>query len=386
MSWEVKSLDELIDDGVIELGRGKVISKKDLEAHPGTYPVYSSAKENDGMFGAYGEYMFDEELITWSVDGGGNLFHRPKHKFSVTNVGGTLRLLERSVLDYQFLFHVLTYLHARIPFDWVLKAHPSVIRRLYTEIPLPPFPEQQRIVGKLDAAFAALTEAQAHVERNRANARELFESGLAEALMSLPEDEDPHALDSLLVPGRKISYGIVKPGVHDPNGVRLIKSQQVRNGEMDLSADFRITKKLDEEYARTRLQGGEILLNLVGASIGRSAVAPVELRGANVSRAIAVIPVVPELTEWVQYNLRGAVGQKLIQSRTGGSAQPVLNLSEVKALTIPMPSPEKRKVILNRLDSFTSFTAELETTYQQKLSELAGLKKAVLGAAFRGEL
>jgi type I restriction enzyme, S subunit len=254
------------------------------------------------------------------------------------------------------------------------------------EVDVPPLPEQQRIVGKLDAAFAALTEAQAHVERNRANARELFESGLAEALTSLPEDEDPHALDSLLVPGRKISYGIVKPGVHDPNGVRLIKSQQVRNGEMDLSADFRITKKLDEEYARTRLLGGEILLNLVGASIGRSAVAPIELRGANVSRAIAVIPVVPELTEWVQYNLRGAVGQKLIQSRTGGSAQPVLNLSEVKALTIPMPSADKRKAILKRLDSFTSSATELETTYQQKLSDLVGLKKAVLGAAFRGEL
>ena len=120
--WAHRSLDELIEDEVIQLGRGKVLSKKDMQACPGPYPVYSSAQNNDGKFGEYGYYMFDEEMITWSVDGGGRLFHRHKHRFSVTNVGGTMRILNTSVLSYRFLFYALTHLHAKVDFDWVLKA------------------------------------------------------------------------------------------------------------------------------------------------------------------------------------------------------------------------------------------------------------------------
>jgi len=70
----VKSLNELIEDGLIQLMRGKIISKKDIAACPGGYPIYSSAKDNNGKFGEYGKYLFDEELITWSVDGGAGSF------------------------------------------------------------------------------------------------------------------------------------------------------------------------------------------------------------------------------------------------------------------------------------------------------------------------
>lgn len=174
----VKSLSELVDEGVVQLTRGKIISKKDIAACPGNYPVYSSAKEGDGRFGEYGRYMFDEELITWSVDGGGKLFHRPKHRFSVTNVGGVLRILQAAKLDYKYLYYALTLRHSETTFDWVKKAHPSVIKKLYVDIPLPPLPEQRRIVALLDEAFAGLTTAQANAEKNLQNARALFESHL----------------------------------------------------------------------------------------------------------------------------------------------------------------------------------------------------------------
>ena len=148
---ECVALETLIGSGVVKLGRGKIISKRDLQMTPGAYPVYSSARENDGKFGEYGLFMFDEDLITWSVDGGGRLFYRPRHRFSVTNVGGFLRILRNDKLDYRYLHLVLTHLHSTLRFDWVRKAHPSVIRKLYDQIPLAPIPDQRAFVASLDA-------------------------------------------------------------------------------------------------------------------------------------------------------------------------------------------------------------------------------------------
>jgi type I restriction enzyme S subunit len=157
-SAPLRTLDELCEEGIVKLGRGNIISKKDIAAKPGSYPIYSSARENEGKFGEYGEYMFDEEMITWSIDGGGRLFYRSKHKFSVTNVGGTLRVLDAQILDIQYLHRVLQNLHSQRVFDWVFKAHPSVIRKVYDAIPMPPLEEQKQIVARLDSMRAKTTE------------------------------------------------------------------------------------------------------------------------------------------------------------------------------------------------------------------------------------
>jgi type I restriction enzyme S subunit len=62
--WPTKKLGDCVKEGLIELKRGDVISEKDMRECPGPYPVYSSSSQNNGLFGTYGKYMFDEELIT----------------------------------------------------------------------------------------------------------------------------------------------------------------------------------------------------------------------------------------------------------------------------------------------------------------------------------
>lgn len=131
------SLGEMEDYGLVELGRGKVISRKDIDATPGDLPIYSSAALNNGEFGRYGRYMFNEEMITWSVDGGGHFFYRQKHKFSVTNVGGWIRVLDEKRLRTRFLHSALAHLHSRLKFDWTQKAHSSVIKRVYRHVLVP---------------------------------------------------------------------------------------------------------------------------------------------------------------------------------------------------------------------------------------------------------
>src|SRR5690554_3305597 len=120
-------LRELEEINKIKLGRGDVISKNDIRAFPGYYPVYSSSAINNGEMGRYGKYMFDEELITWSIDGGGKLFYRNKHKYSVTNVSGWLKIEDISYLNIKYVYYYLINLWQKLKFDYTSKAHPSVI-------------------------------------------------------------------------------------------------------------------------------------------------------------------------------------------------------------------------------------------------------------------
>ena len=190
--WTETTLDDLVLSGVVLLGRGNVISKKDMEADPGPYPVYSSAQNNDGRIGSYNKFMFDEELITWSVDGGGHVFYRPHHKFSVTNIGGYLRILDSSKFLYPFLAAVLQKLHGQHVFDWQNKAHPSVIRKLYNNIPLASINEQKRIVE----IVSSMDEVIRSTEQAVTDAKNL-RSGLLSDLLS-GEHEIPASYDSLL--------------------------------------------------------------------------------------------------------------------------------------------------------------------------------------------
>jgi type I restriction enzyme S subunit len=268
-------------------------------------------------------------------------------------------------------------------------------------VPIPPLPEQRRIVAKLEALLSKVSTTQRRLSHVPTLLKRFRQSVLAAAcsgkltadwreeneakvLQDTNNEEFPPSwqltqLVKMLQPGRAISYGIVKPGVHDPNGVRLLKSQQVRDRELDLTQDFRITRELDDEYARTRLCGGELLLNLVGASIGRTAIAPPELQGANVSRAISVIPVVPESTQWVQLNLCGPVGQNLIQ-------QPVLNLSEVRTMPIPVPPLPEQQEIVRRVEKLFAFADQIESRLKQAQARVDRLTQSLLAKAFRGEL
>lgn len=179
-SWDFSLLQELEDRDWIELGRGNVISHDEMRANPGLNPVYSSSVVNQGLMGTYAQHMFDEELISWSIDGGGHFFHRHKHKFSVTNVSGFMRVLSGAIVC-RFLAYQLQKLHASHTFDYQQKAHPSVIRALY-RVGLPSHGEQQRIADCLSSLDTQIT-----AETHQLAALKTHKQGLMQQLFPAPE-------------------------------------------------------------------------------------------------------------------------------------------------------------------------------------------------------
>src|SRR5262245_13491306 len=99
-------------------------------------------------------------------------------------------------------------------------------------------------------------------------------------LPTLPTGWSYRVLGSLVDAARGISYGIVQPGSHDLTGVPIVRVNNVKSGSIATDDVLRVTRGVEEKYARTRLRGGEVLLTLVG-TLGECAVVPDSLSGWN---------------------------------------------------------------------------------------------------------
>jgi type I restriction enzyme, S subunit len=156
-------------------------------------------------------------------------------------------------------------------------------------------------------------------------------------------------LESLIEPGRGISYGIVQPGSPVSDGIPIVRVSDVRAGRIATAAPLRVSPTIEAAYTRTRLSGGELLLTLVG-TVGETAIVPKSLAGWNTARAVAVIPVREEVgAYWVQTALRAPGVRAIIDSRLNTTVQATLNLGDVAQLPIVLPPPGERAAIVHIL-------------------------------------
>ena len=77
-------------------------------------------------------------------------------------------------------------------------------------------------------------------------------------------------------------------------GIPFLRSQNVGWGELDLSNIAHLPEAFNKKERKSILREGDVLLNLVGASIGRAAIASDKLEGANMNQAVALIRLVKD--------------------------------------------------------------------------------------------
>jgi type I restriction enzyme S subunit len=142
-----------------------------------------------------------------------------------------------------------------------------------------------------------------------------------------------------------VTYGVVQPGSHVGHGIPIVRVNNFKDGHIELSELMRIEPEIETKYGRTRLQGGEVLLTLVG-SVGQVAVVPEALKGFNVARAVAVIHPKEVDPNWLAICLRSPLSQHLLSSRANTTVQTTINLKELRALPVPLaPQYEREKII-----------------------------------------
>ena len=152
-----------------------------------------------------------------------------------------------------------------------------------------------------------------------------------------------------LLSDKGITYGVVKPGDHSPNGIPLIKAADVGNGRVNASPAFKISQDKHQEHCRTELTGGELLITLVGTP-GQCAIAPAEIKGFNVVRAVGVFNV--ELiadNRYIMYAIQGPRSQSHIRNVCNTTVQATLNLGDLKGLPLSIPPLAEQKAIAHIL-------------------------------------
>ena len=161
------------------------------------------------------------------------------------------------------------------------------------------------------------------------------------------------ALDELIEYGRNIAYGIVQPGKPVDHGIPMIRVNNFDNGRIELSNIIQVSPEIEEKFSRTRLQGNEILLTLVG-SVGQTALVDENMKNYNVARAVAVIPIKSGINRnWVKYYLDSNVPQQYFKEELNTTVQATLNLKSVKKTPIWIPDDkyiEKAVATLSSID------------------------------------
>jgi type I restriction enzyme, S subunit len=389
-------LDDLMTQGSVQLGRGDVISKDDIAAHPGPYPIYSSSAHNNGKFGEYGKYMFDEELITWSVDGGGNFFYRDKHQFSVTNVCGFMRVNEKQ-LHHKFVYYSLAHQHRSLTFDYTDKAHPSVIKKQY-RIPSIGKPVQEKIASILTSIDTAIEKTEAliakHQQIKAGLMHDLFTRGvLPNGQLRPPRSEAPElyqetaigwiprdwALSRCIDLCSRICVGIViqPTQYYVEAGIPALRSANVREEGIDPSNFVYITASSNQQLAKSQLKAGDIVSVRTGYP-GTSAVVPDELEGANCIDILISTPSEKVSSDFLCDWINSSFGKEQVLRQQGGMAQQHFNVGEMRELLVALPTLAEQNRIREKLSVITQKLMIERARAEKYRSQKLGLMQDLL--------
>jgi type I restriction enzyme S subunit len=205
-------------------------------------------------------------------------------------------------------------------------------------------------------------------------------------LPELPEGWCWASVDQLTDGARKSGYGVLVPGPDVSDGVPLVRVGDIHDGTVSTSELKRIDRDIADQFAKTYLSGGEVLLSLVG-TIGRSAVVPTSLSGANVARAVGVIPTSGMVrSRWVEMWFRSPRIQALMNSRAHEVARKTLNLEDVRSTAVAMPPVCEQDRIIAEAEDRESVAAATASTVAANGVRCARLRQAILRWAFEGKL
>lgn len=284
------------------------------------------------------------------------------------------------------------------------------------DFPVPPLPEQQRIVSHLDAIFGHLDVLKEKLDRIPVLLKNFRQQVLTQAVTGeltrewregegLPKQKakeirnKDYSLDD--IPNEWVhtiigTIASVKGGKRLPKEEALteeitnhpyIRARDLKKGTVLTENLLYITEDVYEKISRYIVNEGDVYITIVGAKIGDAGIIPESMDGANLTENAAKLTemqyVIPTyLSIW----LRSPICQSFIQKTIMSAAQGKLALTRIKSLPIYLPHLVEQEKIVSTVESLFSLADKIESQYQSLKAKIDQLPQATLAKAFRGEL
>ncbi|MFT4757959.1 MAG: type I restriction enzyme S subunit [Roseivirga sp.] len=392
--WEIKKLGE-----VCEVIGGGTPSKKNLKFYEGNI-LWASVRDMRSEIISATEFKITEEAVKNSST---NII--PKGNVIIaTRVGlGKVCFLKNDTAINQDLRGIIPKKFKHLDVGYLFQWFKSISHLIIEEgtgatvqgvklpfikdllIPLPPLPEQQRIVSILDQAFAAIDKAKANAEQNLQNAKELFESYLQRVFEN--GDWELKKWGELCDFVRGPFGGSLKKSIFKESGYAVYEQKHAIHDHFNQLRYF-IDEEKFNEMKRFELLPGDIIMSCSGVTLGRVAVVPQGIpRGVINQALLKLTPKTNVSVHFIKHWLRSNIFQKIIFDYAGGAAIPNVPSAKIlKDILIPFPSLIEQERIVDEIEIMMNKTQNLEALYQKKIADLEELKKSILQKAFAGKL
>lgn len=297
--------------------------------------------------GSYGEAAVVEEDIEFSVF------------VSLTLIKPKKELLNSYFLKYYLNSHqVKTLAKNSVTSSGVGNLNVGTVRKF--PVPIPPLPEQKQIVAILDKAFAAIHQAQANIEKNIENAKELFQSKLNAIFSQKGEGWEEKKFKDVCV---------LQRGFDLPKRLR-------QQGEHPLVSSSGII----DTHVEAKVKAPGVVTGRSG-SIGNLFFIKDDFWPLNTTLYIKDFK--GNFEEYVYYFIK----QFDLKRFSSGAGVPTLNRNFVHdEIVFSMSDNKTQKQIVKQLNDLKSETEIIQSQYEKKLANLEDLKKSILQKAFSGEL
>lgn len=283
------------------------------------------------------------------------------------------------------------------------------------EVPLPPIEEQQAIARFLDAKTAQIDTLVAKKrqlidklkEKRSALIAHTVTRGLPpEAAKAAGLEPNPEMRDSEVdwigeIPIHwlvkrlgfmcsKIGSGKTPSGgaeTYEDSGVAFLRSQNVYDEELKLSDIVYINHEVDTEMQNSRVKPFDVLLNITGASIGRTCIVPENLPSANVNQHVCIIRLADtSISKFVSWVLKAPFIKAQIDAAQSGAAREGLNFDQISKFSFALPDEFERNAICEYMVRQTFQLDQLTANVESAVNRLTEYRQALITSAVTGKI
>ena len=264
--------------------------------------------------------------------------------------------------------------------------------------PIPPLPEQKRIVHRIESLFAKLDEAKEKIQQvlDGAEMRKaaILHKAFTGELTQNWRKENGISEDSWNVCAFKdicirITDGTHKSPINSIIGdFMYITAKNIKENGIDLSNITYVSKDAHQEiYSRCDVQYNDVLYIKDGATTGIACINTIKEPFSLLSSVAMLRPNSEKmLSGYLCQYLNSPEGRDSMLSNMSGNAITRLTLTKIKQATIPVCCIKEQKAILKFLNGSLSELDNVKNICQTNLQHIFDMKKAILAKAFRGEL